>query len=70
MDLEGMMLNKSDRERQTPYDLTYMWTLLKKKKNKIKTTSNSQTQRIDLMVARNGGWGGMKWLRWSKGTKF
>ena len=28
MDLEGIMLNEmSDRERQTLYDITYMWNL-------------------------------------------
>ena len=33
MDLEGIMLseNKSDRERQILYDLTYMWNLQGKK---------------------------------------
>ena len=34
MDLEGIMLrNKSDRERQILYDITYMWNL-KNKANK------------------------------------
>jgi len=34
-DLEGVMLSEvqSDRERQLPYDFTYMWTL-KNKTNK------------------------------------
>ena len=39
MDLEGIMLSeikKSDREKQIPYDFTYMWNL----KNKI----NEQTK--------------------------
>ena len=37
MDLEGIMLmNKSVRERQIPYDFTYMWNL----ENKI----NEQTK--------------------------
>ena len=31
MDLQGIQTkrNKSDRERKIPYDLTYMWNLLK-----------------------------------------
>ena len=27
MDLEIIILSKSDRERQIPYDTTYMWNL-------------------------------------------
>ena len=36
-DLEGVMLNKSGKERQVPHDFTYMWNL----KNKI----NEQTKQ-------------------------
>ena len=27
MDLKSIMLNKSDRERQILYDITYMWNI-------------------------------------------
>ena len=31
MDLEGIMLSEmSDRDRQTPYDITYMWNIKNK----------------------------------------
>ena len=44
MDLEGIMLSKIDRERQLPYDFTYMWNQ-KNKINKIET--HSEIQRTD-----------------------
>ena len=54
--------NKSDRERQTPYDLTYIWNLkkkntwnLKREKNKQKTWA--QIYRTDLLLPRGGVWG-------------
>ena len=47
--------NKSDRERQIPYDFTYMWNL----KNKIKEqTKQKQTRRHKewrIMVAGQEG---------------
>ena len=50
MDTEDIMLNEiSHRERQMPYDFTYMQNL----KNKInKTEINSQIQKKKLMIAR------------------
>ena len=59
--------NKSDRERQIPYDITYMWNL-KYDTNQYtyKTKTDSQTQRTVLWVprweeevgrGRNGGLG-------------
>ena len=48
MDLEGIMLseiNKSDREKQIPYDFTYMWNLNSTKTSK--TEADSQIQKID-----------------------
>ena len=46
--------NKSDRERQIPYDFTYMWNLKSTNKQKSPT---SQIQRTDwwLVVARGVG---------------
>ena len=60
--------NKSDRERQTPYDFTYMWNL----KNKKKTNKQNRNRLTDtenrLMVARVGeGWG--NWVKKVKGLR-
>ena len=33
MDLDIVMLNKSDTERQISYDITYMWNLKKNRKD-------------------------------------
>ena len=35
MDLEIIILNKSDRERQISYDITQLWHLLKKDTNQL-----------------------------------
>ena len=46
-----MLRNKSNRERQIPYDLTYMWNVKKQtNKHKLIDTENK------LVVARSGGW--------------
>ena len=44
MDLEIIILSKSDRERQIPYDISYMWNL-KNDTNELtyKTETDSQT---------------------------
>ena len=34
MDLEGIILSEIDKERQIPYDLTYMWNINKAKQSK------------------------------------
>ena len=39
--------NKSDRERQTPYDFTHVWGL-KKKKWTIKTEIDSELQKTNV----------------------
>ena len=60
--------NKSDRERQIPYDFTYMWNLRNKAN---KTRQDSKIQRTDwwFPVGRGiGGWA--EWRRGSKGTNF
>ena len=42
--LEIIILSKSERERQIPYDITYMWNLKDDKKELIyKTEADSQT---------------------------
>ena len=55
--------SKSDRERQIPYDITYMWNL-KYDTNELiyKTETDSQTQRTDVRLPRGKGrGGGMDW---------
>ena len=49
--------SKSERERQTPYDITYMWNL-KYETNELiyKTETDSQTQRTDLWLPRGREW--------------
>ena len=44
VDLEILILSKSDRERQMPYDITYMWNL-KYNTNELiyETETDSQT---------------------------
>ena len=43
--------NKSDRERQIPYDLTYMWNL----KNKTKENENTLLDTHNKWVYPKGG---------------
>ena len=44
-----IILSKSERERQIPYDITYMWNLKYGTNEPIyKTETDSQTQRTDL----------------------
>ena len=55
--------SKSDRERQIPYDITYMWNLKYDANEPIyETETDSQTLRTDLWLPR-GRWseGGMDW---------
>ena len=51
-------MNKSERKRQIPYDITYMWNL-KYDTNELicETETDSQTQRIDLWLPRGRGVG-------------
>ena len=53
MKCESIKWNKSDGERQIPYDLIYMWHLKKNKtkKNKLTNTENRS------VVTRGRGWG-------------
>ena len=57
------MWSKSERERQMPCDIAYMWNL-KCSTNELiyKTEADSQTQRTDLWLPKQRGWGrGMEW---------
>ena len=50
--------NKSEKERQIPYDITYMWNL-KYNTNELidKTETDSQTQKTNLWFQRGKGVG-------------
>ena len=53
---------KSDRERQIPYDIVYMWNL--KSKNDTKRNRLTDLEN-ELMVTRGDGWGGgIDWEFW------
>ena len=57
MNLDMITLSeKSERERQIPYDITYMWNL-KSDTNEVvcETEADSQTQRTDLWLWREVG---------------
>ena len=53
----------SERERQIPYDITYMWNLnYGTNEPTYKTETDLQTQRSDLWFSRGSGGGrGMDW---------
>ena len=46
-------LSKSERERQVPYDITYMWNL-KYDPNELIYETESQTERTDVWLPRAG----------------
>ena len=47
---------KSERERQIPYDITYVWNLTYSTNEPIyRTETNSWTKRIDLWLPRGRG---------------
>ena len=55
------MLGEIDRERQIPYDFTYMWNLIKQtkqNKNKLIDTEN----RLVITRGEGGYWGRVKWV--------
>ena len=51
--------NKSERERQIPYDITYMWNLKYSTNEPLyKKETDSQTYRTDLWLPSGKGKGG------------
>ena len=53
---------KSERERQVPYDITYMWDLKYGTNEPIyRPEIDSQTGRADLCLPRGRGGSGMDW---------
>ena len=56
MQLEITVLSQSERERQIPYDITYMWNLKYDTNESIyKTATDSWTYRRDLWLPRARG---------------
>ena len=59
--------NKSDKERQIPYNFTYIWNQKKHKQTNKKTTKQKRNRCTDtenkLMVAREDGGGGGHWAK-------
>ena len=54
--------SNSERERQIPYNITYMWNLKYDTNEPIyKTETDSQTQRTDWWLPRGRSGGGMEW---------
>ena len=56
--------NKSDRERQMPYDLTYLCNLKRKTKEQTKWNSLIQTENRLIVAKGEEDWE-VKWKRWS-----
>ena len=65
MDLEIIILSEvSQRESQTPYDITHTWTIKYGTNQPIyKTETDSQTQRTDLCFQWRVGRVGEGWTR-------
>lgn len=65
MDLEGIMPRevKSDRERQTQYDFTYMW--------KLENKANKHKRETDSLMQGKNRWSpqGKEAGRWAKQIK-
>ena len=63
MDLEMIILSKiSQRERQIPCDITWMWNLKYDTNERIcETEINSQIQRTDFLPRKRGGGAGKNW---------
>ena len=60
VNIEIIILNEVNQtERQMPHDIIYMWNL--KLTYGYKTETDSRTQRTDLCLPREVGWGEMDW---------
>ena len=57
MDLEIIILSKSNRERQISYDTPYMWNLKKKDTNELiyKTETDPDLEKTNLWLAGEMG---------------
>ena len=57
LDLEIIILSKSERERQIPYDIAYMWNL-KYDANELIYETETDLQREQTCGSQGGGeWG-------------
>ena len=55
MDLEGIMLTEvSDRDRQMPYDITYMWNIKKIKQTSEYNKRNRYTDKENILLVTSG----------------
>ena len=52
MQLEIIILSKSERERQIPHDITYIWHLKYGTEEPLYKIKQIQTQRTDLLLPR------------------
>ena len=59
--------NKSDRERQIPYNLIYMWDLKNKTNKQTKQNKTHRHRKQNGGCQGDGGVGG--WEKWVKGVK-
>ena len=58
MDLEIIILSKSERERQTPYDITYVWNLKYDSNEIIYEAEQTHRHREQTCGCQGGGvWG-------------
>ena len=58
MDLEMIILSKSNRERQISYDITYMWNLIYDTNELIyKRETDSHTENKLVVTEGERGWG-------------
>ena len=67
MKLENIMLSKI-RERQIPYDFTYMW-YLRNKTNKHRWEKEKQTKKQTLNYRVIRGEVAREWTKWMMGIK-
>lgn len=58
IDFEGIMLSKmSDNERQTPYNLTHMWNIKRRRKKKQPKTELTDSENRLVVTRGRGRWG-------------
>ena len=61
MQLEILIISKSERERQIPYDITYMWNLKYGTNDPIYRTETDHGHGEQTCVAKREG---REWDRW------
>ena len=61
LELETLILSKSERERQIPYYITYIWNLMHDTNDPFHRKKNSCSWRTELWLPRGRGGSGMDW---------